>query len=78
MIVSLPISSITIPPKLLLPVSLHTDVTIGFEQASYTVMEGYTVEVCFNAIVQGTVTRTVMVDISTADHSAMGKRNLNY
>ena len=47
---------------------------IGFEQSSYTVMEGYTVEVCFNATVQGIVNRDVMVNISTADHSTMGER----
>ena len=48
---------------------------IGFEQNSYTIMEGYTVKVCFNATVQGTVNRDVMVNMSTADHSTMGKRN---
>ena len=50
------------------------DMTIGFEKSSYTVMEGYTVRVCFNAIVQGTVNRDVMVNISTADNSTMGER----
>jgi hypothetical protein len=47
---------------------------IGFEQNSYTVMEGYTVEVCLNATVQGTVNRTVMVNISTADYSTLGEK----
>ena len=49
---------------------------VGFENSSYTVMEGYTVEVCFSATVQGTVNRAVMVNISTVDYSTMGKRNL--
>ena len=38
-------------------------------------MEGYTVKVCFNATVQGTVNGDVMVNISTADHSIIGERN---
>ena len=46
---------------------------IGFEQSSYTIMEGYTVRVCFNATVQGTVNRDVTVNISTADNSTMGE-----
>jgi hypothetical protein len=48
---------------------------IGFVQSSYTVMEGYTIEVCFNSTVQGTVNRAVMVNISTADQSTMGEKN---
>jgi hypothetical protein len=48
---------------------------IGFVQSSYTVMEGYTVKVCFNATVQGTVNRAVMVNISTTDQSTMGEKN---
>lgn len=46
---------------------------IGFEQSSYTVMEGYTIRVCFNATVQGTVNRTVVVDVSTIDDTAISK-----
>ena len=36
-------------------------------------MEGYTVRVCLNATVQGTVNGDVMVNISAADHSTMGE-----
>jgi hypothetical protein len=51
------------------------DMMIGFVQSSYTVMEGYTVDVCFNATVQGIVNTDVMVHILTSDHSTMGERN---
>ena len=54
-------------------INISPDIMIGFEQSSYTVMEGYTVEVCFNATIQGTVNGDVMVNISTADHSTMGE-----
>ena len=46
--------------------------TIGFEQNSYTVMEGYTVSVCFNATVRGSVNRSVEINISTVDYTTMG------
>ena len=54
-------------------INISPDIMIGFKQSSYTVMEGYTIEVCFNATVQGTVNGDVMVNISTADHSTMGE-----
>ena len=55
-------------------IDFSPDVVIGFEQSSYTVMEGYTVEVCFNATVQGTVNGDVMVNISTADHYTISEK----
>ena len=39
-------------------------------------MEGYTVGVCLNVTVKGIVNRAVMVNVSTADHSTVGRRNL--
>ena len=54
-------------------VYIFADTIIGFEQSSYTVMEGYSVRVCFNATIQGTVNRTVMVSVSTIDGTAIGK-----
>ena len=56
-------------------INFSPDIMIGFEQSSYTVTEGYTVEVCFNATVQGSVNGDVIVNISTADNSTMGERN---
>ena len=46
--------------------------TIGFEQNRYTVMEGYTVSVCFNATVQGNMNRSVNINVLTADYTTMG------
>ena len=58
---------------LLLLVNICADTIIGFEQSNHTFMEGYTARVCFNVTIQGTVNRTVMVNVSTIDGTAIGE-----
>ena len=53
--------------------NICADMIVSFEQSNHTDMEGYTVRVCFNATVQGIVNRTVMVNVSTIDDTAIGK-----